>query len=245
MIKIDAVSKQYNNRSVIEEITFSIGSGEIVALVGPNGCGKSTLIKMLAGFEKPSSGQIIFALGDNARRGVVFQNVRESLFPWHTVREHMLLGSRNIENSSESITSVLKLLGLSEQVHKYPYQLSGGLAQLTAIGRAWVQKPDVFLLDEPFSALDYYTSLVVQERFLELWQGRPTTTILVTHTIEEAVLLADRIIVFSQSPVQIVADIKVDLPKPRQTAQIGTDNFRLIQNTVMKKLSGFLYAQEN
>ena len=240
MITLTAVSKQYNDRRVLAEISFSIETGEIVALVGPNGCGKSTLIKMLAGFESPTSGKITFTSGNNVKCGVVFQNVYDSLFPWQTVYEHMLFGSRNIKNPNEGVASILKNLGLTEQAHKYPYQLSGGLAQLTAIGRAWAQKPELYILDEPFASLDYYTSLAMQERFLTLWQERPKTTILVTHTIEEAVLLADRIIVFSQSPAEIIADIKIDLPRPRLIKNIGTAEFRSIQNTVMKKLDGFL-----
>lgn len=240
MIELKAVSKQYGSQPILEGISFSIGAGEIVALMGPNGCGKSTLLKMLAGFEAPTAGTI----SRPARPvGVVFQNVIESLFPWQTVEGHVNMAARAARSTApERREEILAMLGLTKYRNKYPYELSGGLSQLTAIARAVAQEPELFLLDEPFAALDYYTSLLVVERLIDLLAARPMTTVLVTHTLEQAILLADRIIIISPGPGKIVGEVKVPLPRPRRGKIVGTPEFDIIYRDAFQYLQGFLCA---
>ncbi|MSU75016.1 MAG: ABC transporter ATP-binding protein [Candidatus Magasanikbacteria bacterium] len=239
MIEFAGVSKNYGSHRVLEGISLSVNPGEIVAIMGPNGCGKSTLLKMLAGFEAPTAGKI----SRPARPvGFVFQNVIESLFPWQTVEQHVKMAIRGAHNTHERGEEILTMLGLTKYCDKYPYQLSGGLAQLTAIARAVAQEPELFLLDEPFAALDYYTSLLVVERLLTVLATRPMTTVLVTHTLEQAILLADRIIILSPSPGKIVAEVKTPLPRLGRSKLVGTPAFDVVYREAFQHLQGFLCA---
>lgn len=249
MVTIENVTKQYTGVDgriipVFDNFSLKIGRGEIVAIVGPNGCGKSTLLKMLGGFEKPNQGIISYAGGVQARRGIVPQQIRESLFPWFTVEAHVMQagmsGGPDKERGSANAQVILEGLGLATLSNKYPYELSGGQAQLLALGRAFAYDPELFLFDEPFAALDYHTSLAAQDKFLRLWERKPRTTIIVTHTLDEAVLLADRVIVLSQTTPKIVADMQVRLPRPRITEQLVTADFQAVKAEVFKHLKGFL-----
>lgn len=241
MLRLEAVTKEYKpGVPILNAISFSVKPGEVVAIMGPNGCGKSTLLSLLAGFTKPTEGTI--AAGTNQKIGFVFQSVRESLFPWMTVERQTALAAEARCVPAERIRAILSLLGLTEHKNKYPYELSGGLAQLAAIGRAAVGEPQLFLLDEPFAALDYYTSLAVVERLAKLLEERHMTTILVTHTLEQAILLADRIIILSPAPGTIIADIAVPLPRPRRANLVGTPAFDAVQREAFKHLQGFLCA---
>lgn len=225
----------------MNDISFDIRDGEIVALMGPNGCGKTTLLKIIAGFEMQSTGSILYnthAIQD-LRCGIVFQNTQESLFPWQTVERHLTTKPAPLM-PNEALEALLKQLGLYEHRRKYPYQLSGGMAQLLAIGRAFAQAPQLFLLDEPFAALDYYTALNVQQRFLELWETQRTTTLVITHTLEEAIFLADRIIVFSEAPGRVVANIPIKLERPRQREIMANPLFHAIKTAALNALTGFL-----
>ena len=212
-------------------VTFQIDSGSFVSLVGPSGCGKSTLIRILAGLQRPTRGEAY--LGDmsisepSTRVGLMFQD--SNLMPWRTVRDNIALPlelagvSKNERYAA--VEDLLPTLGLSDFALAHPGELSGGMAQRVAIGRVLIQKPDVLLLDEPFGALDALTREQISMDLLTLWAQQCQTVLMVTHDINEAVLLSDRVLVMSQRPGQIVADISVALPRPRCLEDIYNDVF--------------------
>lgn len=203
-------------------VTFRLEAGSFVCLIGPSGCGKSTLIRLLAGLQSPTQGQ---ALLDNTpvrepsrRVGLMFQEA--NLMPWRTVLDNLALplelaGVAKAERL-DAARALLPSLGLADFAHAYPAELSGGMAQRVALGRVLVQQPDVLLLDEPFGALDALTREQISLDLMRLWAQARQTVVMVTHNIHEAVLLADRILVFSRRPGRIIADIPVVLPHPRQ-----------------------------
>jgi sulfonate transport system ATP-binding protein len=223
-VRLHRVSKRFrgaDDRQVpaLSGIELTIAASEVVALVGQSGCGKSTLLRLVAGLETPSEGEVTLAgqpvLGPHPACAMVFQEHR--LFPWLTVSQNIAFALRGLALPQQraTIEEQLTRMGLSGFEDAYPHQLSGGMAQRVALARALSRHPSVLLLDEPFAALDAFTKTRLQE---ELWlvreHARPTT-LLVTHDIEEAVFLADRIVVLSERPGQIRAELSVDLPRPR------------------------------
>ena len=229
-LDIDNVSHAFELGSgrlpVLDDVTIHIAPGEFVALLGPSGCGKSTLLRLAAGLDQPSRG----TLKEDDRpigkpdpsRILVFQEA--TLFPWLTVRRNVAAGldARGIlKQEGHRIDEVLKLVKLDAFADAYPHQLSGGMAQRAAIARALVNDPKLLLLDEPFGKLDSLTRLKMQNELLQLWQRSGFTALLVTHDVEEAILLADRVIVFSDRPARIIADVAVDKPHPRRRDDAG------------------------
>jgi len=224
-VSLQNISKYFKtkNRSlhVLEDINLTINQGEFVAIVGASGCGKSTLLRLLMNLEESDSGSIEWTGSDthkgNRNIGVVFQDHR--LFPWLTVIDNVVLGlefsQQDYNQKREKAFDILKLVGLENFTGVNPPRLSGGMAQRAAIARALVGSPDMLLLDEPFGALDAFTRLQLQQELENIWQRDKITTVLVTHDIEEAVFLADRIIVLEPRPGRILEDIKIDLPRPR------------------------------
>lgn len=212
-------------------VTFQIASGSFVTLVGPSGCGKSTLIRILAGLQRPTRGEAY--LGDtlisepSTRVGLMFQD--SNLMPWRTVRDNIALPLELLGISKNdryaAVENLLPTLGLSDFGLAYPGELSGGMAQRVAIGRVLIQKPDVLLLDEPFGALDAMTREQISMDLLTVWAEHQQTVLMVTHDINEAVLLSDRVLVMSQRPGQIIADIPVPLPRPRCLEDIYNEAF--------------------
>ena len=201
---------------VLSDINFEIADKEFVAIVGPSGCGKTTCLRMVAGFEAPSAG-IVSVSGKAVTkpgpdRAVVFQQF--ALFPWKTVRENIDIGLRNknIRKAERTalIADALKLMNLESHANAYPHQLSGGMQQRVAIARAYVLDPNVLLMDEPFGALDAQTRVVMQEELVRLARRNPRTVLFITHAVEEAVYLADRVAIMSRRPGRIkeVLDIK-------------------------------------
>jgi NitT/TauT family transport system ATP-binding protein len=196
-------------------INLSIEQGEIVSLLGPNGCGKSTLLNILAGFLKPTSGQMIFSSNaHSAKPVIVFQEL--GLFDWKTVKENILLPLIETELTPEEkenrVLDVMRLLGLEEHPHKFPKELSGGLKQRTAIARALVSEPQLLLLDEPFSALDWRTKEELLEELRAILKSRGVSVLIVTHDLDEAIFFSDRIIILDK---KIVLDKDVTLPAER------------------------------
>ncbi len=201
---------------VLDDINLEIADKEFVAIVGPSGCGKTTCLRMVAGFEAASTGTVsvngrpVVAPGPD--RAVVFQQF--ALFPWKTVRENIDLGLRNKNRSaaerSELIAGALKLMNLESHADAFPHQLSGGMQQRVAIARAYVLDPEVLLMDEPFGALDAQTRVVMQEELVRLARRNPRTVLFITHAVEEAVYLADRVAIMTRRPGRIkeVLDIK-------------------------------------
>lgn len=219
-------------------VTFTIEAGQFVCLVGPSGCGKSSLIRVLAGLAAPTRGEAALdgqpILAPSRRVALMFQDA--NLMPWRTVIDNMALplelaGQAKPERD-DAARRLLPRLGLSEFAHAYPGELSGGMAQRVALGRVLIQRPDVLLLDEPFGALDALTREQVAADLLALWGQERQTVLMVTHDINEAVLLADRVLVMSRRPGQINADIAVPLPRPRQLSDTYSDEFGRIAQQV-------------
>jgi NitT/TauT family transport system ATP-binding protein len=208
-------------RLIIDRISLDIPSGQFVCVLGPSGCGKSTLLNALAGFVAPASGRIrvdgerITAPG--ADRGVVFQD--PTLFPWKTVIENVSLGpllaGRGAAEAERIGRTLLSRVGLSARSDSFPKQLSGGMQQRVGIARALANNPRVLLMDEPFGALDAQTRSMMQRVLLDVWAGIAVTVLFITHDIDEAVILADRIVIMSASPGRVIDDIAVPLARPR------------------------------
>ena len=221
MLKINNVSKHYQQQQekfqVLKDVTTNIVDGEFVTIFGPNGVGKSTLLYLVAGLDKPNEGEIIRdnSFADSFSVGFVFQNYNDSLLPWKTVLENVSLPleTKGVpkEDAKNRSKMLLRDVGLEKHIDKYPYQLSGGMKQLTAIARAFSIKPDIFLLDEPTSSLDYLTTKLIEKKILELWEIQKTTTICVSHDPDEAIFLADRVLIFSQRPATIKDELVINL----------------------------------
>ena len=206
---------------VLDNVTLSVDPGEMVCLVGPSGCGKSTLLRMLAGLETPSAGQLLVGRdpisGPSAKRGLMFQD--PNLFPWLTVRRNLesgLVARRVLREQRQEVDAFLRLVGLETFADVYPHQLSGGMAQRVALARAMVNHPQVLLLDEPLGALDAFTRMRMQDEVLRLWEARGTTMLLVTHDIDEAIYMSDRIVLMTPRPGRIDRILEIDLPRPRE-----------------------------
>ena len=224
-LDIDRVSHAYDlgdrQLPVLDDVTINVKPGELVALLGPSGCGKSTLLRLAAGLDKPTAGTVredgVVIAGPNPDRILVFQDA--TLFPWLTVRKNIATGldARGLlKTHGHRVDEVLKLVKLEGFEDAFPHQLSGGMAQRVAIARALVNDPKLLLLDEPFGKLDSLTRLNLQHELTQLWQSAGFTALLVTHDVEEALLLADRVIVFSDRPARIVAEVTVAKDRPRR-----------------------------
>ncbi len=207
----------------LKEVTLSIDHGEFVAFLGPSGCGKTTLLRILAGFESPSSGTAKCKgeciQGPHPHRAMVFQSER-AVFPWLTVESNISLGPRlqgmNGEERKERVAKTIELIQLSGFEKAYPRTLSGGMLQRVAVGRAIVNHPELLLMDEPFGALDAQTRNSLQDHLIRIWQSIEQTIVFVTHDIEEAAYLANRVVVFTSRPGQIREVVKINLPHPRE-----------------------------
>ncbi|RWD52445.1 MAG: ABC transporter ATP-binding protein [Mesorhizobium sp.] len=205
---------------VLDNVSFSVEPGSFVALLGPSGCGKSTLLRLLAGLDHPSAGAVNVdgeRVGDpDPSRILVFQD--PTLFPWRTVWDNVALGLEAqgiLRSARRRVDDAVRLVGLTGFEKAYPHQLSGGMAQRVALARALVNEPRLLLLDEPLGKLDSLTRLTMQGEIVKLWQEAGLTALLVTHDVEEALFLTQRVLVFGPRPACIVADIAVDLPYPR------------------------------
>jgi NitT/TauT family transport system ATP-binding protein len=205
---------------VLNQVSFSADRGEFVALLGPSGCGKSTLLRLVAGLEQPASGTLLVdgarIAGPHPSRVLVFQD--PTLYPWRTVRKNAALGLEArglLHNQSRRVDQALRVVGLTDFAEAYPHQLSGGMAQRASLARALVNDPSLLLLDEPLGKLDSMTRIAMQGELVALWQRSGFTVLLVTHDVEEALFLANRVIVLSDRPATIKADVPVELPYPR------------------------------
>ncbi|WP_210215671.1 ABC transporter ATP-binding protein [Mongoliimonas terrestris] len=220
-IVADKVRMSFGRVNAIEDVTCTIGEQEFVSIIGPSGCGKSTFLYLIAGFEKSSGGTISVNGTTVTRpgpdRGVVFQEF--VLFPWRTVLRNITLGLEIQKvprrEAEERARKWIRLTGLSGFEDAYPATLSGGMKQRVAIARALTYEPEVLLLDEPFGALDVQTKNYMIRDLQNLWIEANKTIVMVTHSVEEAVLMADRVLVFGARPSSIVADVRIDLPHPR------------------------------
>ncbi|MGS0646576.1 ABC transporter ATP-binding protein [Komagataeibacter melomenusus] len=221
-IQLDDVSHGYDIGGrltpVLENVNLNIAPGEFIALLGPSGCGKSTLLRLVAGLETPRAGRMLAdgapITGPGPDRIVMFQD--PTLYPWRTVRANVAL-SQDISGRVDraAVDAAIAMVGLQGFENAWPHQLSGGMAQRAALARALVNNPRLLILDEPLGKLDSLTRLTMQTELLRLWQDRGFTVIMVTHDVEEALLLATRVITFSARPASVVSDITIDLPYHR------------------------------
>jgi ABC-type nitrate/sulfonate/bicarbonate transport system ATPase subunit len=226
-LRIREVSKSFPSpdspaahRLALDAVSVSLAAGELVSLVGPSGCGKSTLLRLIAGLDLPDSGELLIGsepiTAPSAERGLVFQD--PNLFPWLTVRRNIQAGlvARGIlQESRHEVDEFMRLVGLEGFASAYPHHLSGGMAQRVALARALINHPRVLLLDEPLGALDAFTRMRMQDEVLRLWQTRRTTMLLVTHDIDEAIYMSDRIVIMTQRPGRIERTIPIALDRPR------------------------------
>ncbi|ANM11460.1 MULTISPECIES: ABC transporter ATP-binding protein [unclassified Rhizobium] len=220
MLDIRSLSKIYpNGTHALQDFSLSVEKGELIAVVGGSGCGKSTLLRLLSGLEAPTQGEISLEgrrlAEPDALVNIVFQEPR--LFPWLTVAGNIGFGLRHLANGEreEQVSAALEKIGLAGYEGRWIKELSGGQAQRVALARALVTKPSVLLLDEPFSALDAMTRAELQDHLIDLWRLNATTMLLVTHDIEEAAFLADRVVVMSPWPGRILEVVDVGLPRQR------------------------------
>jgi NitT/TauT family transport system ATP-binding protein len=253
-LKFDEVTQVYGGTGrdpafvAFDNISFEAGSSEFLAVVGPSGCGKSTLLRIAAGLMPPTEGRVLLDghLVSAPPQGVVylFQQYAKSLFAWRTVIENVMFPLESAPRSQRSInrqrcSDYLRQVGLSGFEDKYPWQLSGGMQQRVAIARALAAEPRVLLLDEPFSAVDALTRMELQSLILELWGRNKFTALLVTHDVEEAIFLADRVAVLSARPTTLAETIVVGLPRPRdQIVTRETARFLELRHHLTSSLLG-------
>lgn len=228
LLDVEGLSHTYGAGSpapfvAIDGLGFQVRRGEFVSIVGPSGCGKTTLLRCVSGLLRPSTGTVTLE-GDVVQDvpedlALVFQDYSRSLFPWLTVRDNVGFPLRRLRLShgerAERIARSLADVGLEGAHDKYSWQLSGGMQQRVAIARALAYRPAILLMDEPFASVDAQTRADLEDLILEVWQRYNTTVLFVTHDIDESVYLADRVLVLSRSPAQVIAEIDVDLPRPR------------------------------
>lgn len=239
-----ALSKKFAQLSVLENINFQVEANEFVCIVGASGCGKSTLLNIIAGLIPPTSGQVLvdgkIVFGPGADRGMIFQNY--SLFPWLTVADNIGFGLELKKISpaakKEQINYFLEVVGLSKFAQAYPKELSGGMKQRVAIARSLANQPEVLLMDEPFGALDAQTKEQMQQFLFQLWQQTSTTILMITHDVEEAIFLSQRIYVMTANPGRIKEEIPINLPQNRDLEIKLSPEFLAIKKTVIHALRG-------
>ena len=228
----------YGEFQALKNINLDIPSNQITAFIGPSGCGKSTLSRVVAGLEGYTSGMLLVdgqtVTGPSPERGMVFQGY--TLFPWKTVKENVMFGPL-MKGESHPLAEAqarewINIIGLEQYAHQYPHQLSGGMKQRVAIARALVNQPKILLMDEPFGALDPYTRQKMQKHLMDLWANIEITIIFVTHDMDEAILLADRIVALKANPGEIKEIIEVDLPRPRDIEVMQSDAFKRLRQRV-------------
>ena len=223
----------------IEDLSLNIEAGEFVSVIGASGCGKSTLLRTIAGLETPTSGEILCdgkeVCGTSPDRGLMFQE--HTLFPWLTVRKNILFAlkaSKRFGTNGNIVDSLIGTAGLKEFANSYPHQLSGGMRQRASLIRSLAVSPDVLLLDEPLGALDSFTRMVLQDEIIRLWKERGNTMVLITHDVDEAIYLSNRIVVMSPRPGRIAEIVNVPMSYPRNC---GASDFANLRSRLLKRLN--------
>jgi ABC-type nitrate/sulfonate/bicarbonate transport system ATPase subunit len=217
---------------------MEVRPAEFISIVGTSGCGKSTLLRIIAGLDTVTFGQVCCdgepVAGTNPKRGLVFQE--HSLFPWLSVRENIAFGLRAVgryKSACGQVDGLISVIGLSEFANSYPHQLSGGMRQRVSLARALAVSPDVLLLDEPLGALDSFTRMNIQDELLKLWNEHRTTMILITHDVDEAIYLSQRICIMSPRPGRIAGEIPLGMSYPRNR---GSSGFVSVRNEILRRL---------
>jgi nitrate ABC transporter ATP-binding subunit len=246
-VAIRGVSKRFQvgdgEVEALARIDASIERGAFVCLIGASGCGKSTLLRVVAGFEEPTTGEVLVegkpVTAPGSDRGMVFQDY--ALFPWMTVRQNIGFGPRQRQLPRKEVEDIadefVKLVGLERAANRYPSQLSGGMKQRVAIARVLANNANILLMDEPFGALDALTREQLQRELLQIWERTRVTIVFVTHSVEEAALLADRVLVMSAGPGRIESDIRIDLPRPRD---VSSPEFNAVRRELAQRLTSHM-----
>jgi sulfonate transport system ATP-binding protein len=242
LIEFRNVSKRLGAKNVLADCSFEILPGQFTALIGPSGCGKTTIIDLIAGYETPSRGAVLLdgneIKGPSWERLVVFQET--ALFPWKSTLDNVMFGPLNRsvprQQTEHQAKALLRKLGLADFETKFPSQLSGGMQRRAELARALINSPTVMLLDEPFRGLDAMTRELMQEYLLRLFEEAPVTTVFVTSEIEEAIFLADRILVVTNAPASLRRVLEVDLPRPRDLLMLSSARFGEIHSTILDLL---------
>lgn len=252
-VRVSGVSKQFTSHGhtdvpALRDVSVAAGAGEFVCLLGPSGCGKSTLLNIVAGFLPADSGVVEVdgrpVAGPGLDRCMLFQS--PTLFPWLSAEENVLFGpraqrrlaERDMQEKKSRCAELLSIVGLDEFARHYPHQLSGGMQHRVAFARALINEPKVLLMDEPFGALDAITRTAMQDFLLDLWQRLKMTVLFVTHDVEEATLLADRVCVMSARPGQVAKVVSVDIPRPRTFADTETARFIELKREIRAHVRG-------
>jgi NitT/TauT family transport system ATP-binding protein/sulfonate transport system ATP-binding protein len=247
ILTIRGVTKRFavNDDEVeaLAPIDLTIPMGEFVCMIGASGCGKSTLLRIIAGFEEPTTGEVSIdgkpVTGPGSDRGMVFQDY--ALFPWMTVRQNVSFGPRQRHLARAEVDKTtgefVRMVGLERFADRYPNQLSGGMKQRVAIARVLANNANILLMDEPFGALDALTREQLQNELLQIWKRTGVTAIFVTHSVEEAVLLADRVLVMSAGPGRIDSDFRIDLARPRDVSSV---EFNALRRDIARRLTSHL-----
>ena len=243
-IRLDGLDVEFGDRPIFRQYSLSVKEGEFVALLGVSGSGKTTLLNVIAGFLKPAAGKIEIARQPDGMAassiGFIFQH--DALFPWRTVEGNIAaassIGSLPHRQRKKQILQFARAVGLEDSLLLYPHELSAGMAQRAEIARALANNPDILLMDEPFSKLDVQTRFALQMLVQDLWLNSRRTVVLVTHDVEEALLLADRLIILTGRPARLAHEITNDLPRPRTIDMIDSDQF------VSRKKKIFVFLEE-
>ncbi|HIQ38899.1 MAG TPA: ABC transporter ATP-binding protein [Methanothermococcus okinawensis] len=259
ILEIRNVSKKFVSKKkeilAVDNITFNVKYNEFLSIVGPSGCGKSTLLRMIAGLEKPTSGEILMEgrriEGPGAERGLVFQQY--TLLPWRNVLDNVAFGLeiRGMPKKEryEIAKRFIKMIGLEGFEEAYPYELSGGMQQRVAIARTLANDPKIVLMDEPFGALDTQTRTILQHELLRIWEKEKKTVIFVTHSVDEAIYLSDRVIVMTARPGRIKDIIPIDLERPRKRDTLEFIEYRrrivnILKDEVLKSYNMYNYSKD-
>jgi NitT/TauT family transport system ATP-binding protein len=239
-IRVEHLCKSYGDRAVFDDVSFDVADNEIVSIVGPSGCGKTTLLRCVVGLLPPTAGSVAIT-GKTVTEppegvAMVFQHF--GLFPWKTVAANIAYGltvkGQRRKVWQPQVAELVKLVGLEGFESSYPYQLSGGMQQRAGLARALAIEPSVLVMDEPFASLDAQTRDVLQLELLRIWEARRTAMMFVTHSIDEAVLMGDRIVILRGQPSQIFDIVDVGIPRPRGRDAVDSERFRIVRDYVWK-----------
>lgn len=252
-VTIDRLTVLFGDGAIRHEavldLSLAIPAGQFLCLLGPSGCGKSTVLNSVAGYVRPTEGSVSVderrVEGPGPDRGMVFQQY--SLFPWKTVRENIefgpLMAGMLLSERRRLVAGLMQRVGLTAHADQYPNVLSGGMQQRVGIARALANSPNILLMDEPFGALDAQTRALMQEHLLQIWSQTGNTVLFVTHDIDEAIFLADRVVMMSASPGRIIADMAIDLARPRTIEQITSPEFSRLKRRCLELIRRETLAQ--
>jgi NitT/TauT family transport system ATP-binding protein len=239
-IRVEHLCKSYGDRPVFTDVSFDVAEGEIVSIVGPSGCGKTTLLRCVVGLLPPTDGSVTITgkVVTEPPEGVAMVFQHFGLFPWKTVAANIAYGltvkGQRRKDWEPQVADLVKLVGLEGFEKSYPYQLSGGMQQRAGLARALAIEPSVLVMDEPFASLDAQTRDVLQLELLRIWEARRTAMMFVTHSIDEAVLMGDRVVILRGKPSQIFDIVDVGIPRPRGRDAVDSERFRIVRDYVWK-----------